>query len=202
MRKETMKKIIFRLFLVCSLIFLTGVSCTSDQQNLPTEPSQYLSLVDLLAMQDDFSGNWEWNLVFSDKDIQPTPDSNLSANSAFSYLAGHLIHDSVLYTFTFTHNVRIYRPATQNEYSPFTDNELPEPFPILLVKVGDSMETRCSRTASTKPNPIFLCETLVKYTTVTSFLRITGEVSAGEQLIESIINQLLTSIDTRIEANQ
>jgi hypothetical protein len=37
---------------------------------------------------------------------------------------------------------------------------------------------------------------------VTSFLRITGDVNVGEQVIESIINQLLASVDARVLAKQ
>jgi hypothetical protein len=44
--------------------------------------------------------------------------------------------------------------------------------------------------------------TKVKYKSVKSFLRITGDVNAGEPLKEKVINQILMAIDTRIERDQ
>jgi hypothetical protein len=75
-------------------------------------------------------------------------------------------------------------------------------FPVELLKVGNEMEFQCLNTNTPVDDPVLICEIMVKYESVKSFLSITGDVNAGKPLIEKVINQILTAIDARIRANQ
>jgi hypothetical protein len=199
---EEMKKIKLQILVVCLVVILTGSSCGKNQFNSVIEQTPGSALSSMLLETSDLSGNWKWtfsNIIQGP--ATPSLDNNLSTEIASSSLAGDLFIDEKKYTFTIYHSVQNYDQSTPYVSPPFTDGAFPEPFALHLVEVGDEMEFDCSK-LDVKSGPIFFCGILIKYKSIESILRITGDVNAGEPLIEEVINEILVAVNTHIEANQ
>lgn len=191
----------FYIFLLNVIGILLLNSCNGLQSRKLTEPPQNFPLSSMRLTTDDLPGQWDWVYLDSDQgSLTPTSENNFSSEYASAYLVGHNYFKDQKFTFTIYHDVRNYVKTTPMSEAPFTDSSFGETFSIRLVKIDGDTDSRCSRQPNTKSNPIFLCEILVNYEYIQSFLRITGDVNAGQQMIESLINQILTNIDNRIES--
>lgn len=187
----------FLLINVVGILLLT--SCGSFQLGVPVESPPTFLLSGVQLTPDDFPGHWEWIYLDSGQEfLTPSPENNFSTEYTSAYLVGHYYLENQKFTFTIYHDVRDYVKSTPFIDSPFTDGSFGEAFSIQFIEVKGNLDSKCSRQPSTKSNPIFLCEILVKYEHIQSFLRITGDINTGQQIIESLINQLLTVVDRRI----
>lgn len=200
---EEMKNIKLLILIVCFILTIAGSSCGNNQFNSATEQTPTSSLTSMLLETSDLSGNWKWTLSnIMQGPVKPSLDNNLSTEMASSALAGHLFIDEKKYTFTIYHSVQNYDQSTQYVPPPFSEAGDSEPFPIHLLKFGNEMKFQCLNYDSSADDPVLICQIAVKYKNVISFLNITGEINAGEPLIEEVINQILTAIDTHVKANQ
>ncbi|MCP4543492.1 MAG: hypothetical protein GY832_40790 [Chloroflexi bacterium] len=185
---------IFSLLVLAAIcLFCSTCSCESansiDPQGIQ---SIKLSLSTALVQKSDFSGDWYWS---NDHISEPNFETDSNAEVTFRGLAG--FYDSEQF-YLITHWVRRYdQPmAWKKIQSPRQDSQ--DEFPINTILLGSSTESWCTQEVSSE-HTILECHIVVEYNYVTSHLKIYMIDQVDIQMVEVVVNEILTKIDNRIK---
>lgn len=84
------------------------------------------------------------------------------------------------------------------------DDRFAEPLPLILNlnEINDHIDYECSQQPSNAPVQVFYCRVLAQYDNIESFLIVSGDPRVGQENIETIIRQILLTVEERIKRYQ
>lgn len=190
-----------------SLLLITLlVSCAQIQnhENATATPNARL-LSSVLVKPEDIQGQWRWTNTFDEEssvaplpdDKTPTPGPDDPITDVFTAFGGY----SEDYYFSFTHIVKEY---SSQEFAPGLqpDESFSQPLLLNLNGIGGNLNYECSQNPLDAPVHAFLCRISVQYDNIESFLFISGDPRIGQENIETMIRQILLTVEERIKRYQ
>ena len=196
-----MKKILpFLLILLWAVLSSCASASATIVSPAYTATASGTPLSFLLLDSESLNGNWKIDNKYLDqKHDLLSQDNSSSEDFASVFFVGHVQHNGENFSFTFYHNIRYYTGSIPEEPSPFTGDGYLFEFPIRLNEVGKKTLFKCTSQSLNFPDAAFLCEIIVNYEHIQSFLRVTGEARYGSENAETLLNQILLSIDEKIK---
>jgi len=189
MKLETMLRFLLLLILLCLI-----VGCGAFQTSIPVQPLQ-----SGLASKDDFQGGWTW----------PTDQQGISGPEIV-VLAGQKVEKATIYFlgksritgdgFLLQHFLYRYQEQLSTNYTDTFSLGSFEPGSTDLLfdiqTMGAVSQSKCV-IAVTK---LLYCSIRAKYRYVESQLNILGYWKGSQQDFETLVNQTITKLNTKVKA--